>query len=247
VLAECPIRAKVLKVTLGKIWSPIKGVECKDLGGNRFLISFLQGSGKKRSLEDGPWMLGRILVVVANFDGAKRIDEVEFSMIPIWVRVAKMPLGLMRRAAREMIREMIGKVVEVDADKDGTAFGEAMRIKIRLDTRNPVMRGVTIDVGEGDDVKPLWCPLCYEFVLDFCYTCGIIGHTDQLCEKKVEKGEGQQYSRALRYIPEKNSLLEEAVADRVRKLFSLFVGRVVVVAVVEARGVEAVGVRRGVM
>jgi hypothetical protein len=46
----------------------------------------------------------------------------------------------------------------------------------------------------------------------------------------------------LRYIPEKNSLLEEAVADRVRKLFSLFIGRVVVVAVLEARGIEAVGV-----
>jgi hypothetical protein len=71
-------------------------------------------------------MLGRILVVVADFDGAKRIDEVEFSMIPIWVRVAKMPLGLMRRVAGEMIREMIGKVVEVDADEDGMAFGEAM-------------------------------------------------------------------------------------------------------------------------
>jgi hypothetical protein len=76
-------------------------------------------------------------------------------------------------------------------------------IKIRLDIRRPVMRGVTIDVGEGEEVKPLWCPLCYEFLPDFCYTCGLIGHTDRMCEKKLEKGQVQQYSRSLRFIPEK--------------------------------------------
>lgn len=167
------------------------------------LISFLQGSGKKRALEDGPWMVGRDLVVVADFDGAKGIDDVEFYQIPIWVRVAKLPLGLMSREAGDMIGEMIGEVVGVDAEEDGSAFGEVLRIKIRLDIRKPVMRGVTIDVGEGEEVKPLWCPLCYEFLPNFCYTCGIISNTDRCCEKKLEKGERQQYIRALRYIPEK--------------------------------------------
>ncbi|KAG0543433.1 hypothetical protein BDA96_02G190800 [Sorghum bicolor] len=51
VLTEHPIRAEVVEATLGKIWCPIKGVECNDLGGNRFLISFMQGSGKKRALD----------------------------------------------------------------------------------------------------------------------------------------------------------------------------------------------------
>lgn len=114
-------------------------------------------------------MVGRDLVVVADFDGVKMIDEVDFSLIPIWVRVAKMPLGLMTWAAGEMIGGMVGKVIEVEADEDGTAVGEFMRIKIRLDIRAPLMRGVMIDVGEGDDVKLLWCPLCYEFLPEFCY------------------------------------------------------------------------------
>lgn len=78
-------------------------MECKDLGDNRFLLTFLQGSGKRRALEDGPWMFGKDLVVVAEFDGSKTIDEVEFNLIPIWIRILKMPLGLMNKAAREMI------------------------------------------------------------------------------------------------------------------------------------------------
>jgi hypothetical protein len=71
VMADRPIRAEVLEATLGKIWCPIKGVECKDLGDNRFLITFLQGSEKWRALEDGPWIVGRDLVVLADFDGGE--------------------------------------------------------------------------------------------------------------------------------------------------------------------------------
>jgi hypothetical protein len=62
--------------------------------------------------------------------GAKMIDEVDFSLIPIWIRVAKMPLGLMMRAVGEMIGGMVGKVIEVEVDEDGTTVGEFMRIKI---------------------------------------------------------------------------------------------------------------------
>jgi hypothetical protein len=34
-------------------------------------------------LEDGPWMFGKDLVVMADFDGNKTIDEVVFAEIPI--------------------------------------------------------------------------------------------------------------------------------------------------------------------
>lgn len=54
VLAEKPVRAEALELSLGKIWCPLKGVECRDLGENRFLFIFLQGLGKRQGLEDGP-------------------------------------------------------------------------------------------------------------------------------------------------------------------------------------------------
>jgi hypothetical protein len=41
VLTEKPVRADALEMSLGKVWCPIKGVECKDLGENRFLFTFL--------------------------------------------------------------------------------------------------------------------------------------------------------------------------------------------------------------
>lgn len=152
-----------------------------------------------RVLEDGPWMFGKDLVAVADFDGEKTIDEVEFTFIPVWVRVMKMSLGLMNKAAGEMISD----VLEVDVDDDDMAVGKYMRVKVKLDIHKLFMRGVTMDVGGDPKEKMKWCPLVYKYLLDFCYTCGLIGHTNHLCEVQLQKGEAQQFSRALRFIPEK--------------------------------------------
>lgn len=64
VLSERPIRADHLEAALGKIWCPFRGVDCKELRENRFLITFFQESGKRHALDDGPWMFEKDLVVV---------------------------------------------------------------------------------------------------------------------------------------------------------------------------------------
>ena len=50
VLAERLVNADGLGQALGRIWCPIRGVGCKDLGKNQFLFTFFQHSGKRRAL-----------------------------------------------------------------------------------------------------------------------------------------------------------------------------------------------------
>ncbi|XP_039815069.1 uncharacterized protein LOC120677956 [Panicum virgatum] len=206
VLVEKLVNGEGLKHTLGRIWCPIKGIQCKDLGENHFLITFFQAAGKKRALEDGPWMFGKDLVMVIDYDETKTKEEMDFSFIPIWVRVLKLPLGMMKKATGEAIGEEIGTFMTMDLDEDDTAVGRYLRIKVRLDIRKPLMRGVMVYVGKED--KPLWCPVEYEYLPDFCYTCGIIGHTDKVCEVEVERGETQQFSKYLRCMPERKRVEE---------------------------------------
>ena len=109
----------------------------------------------------------------------------------------------MNMVAGEEIGNMIGDVLKVDAEDDGMAFGECLRIKIRMYISRPFMRGDTLDVGEEGEERKLWCPLTYEFLPDFCYTCGCIGHVDKQCEIRLEQGKKQQSCKSLRYIPER--------------------------------------------
>ena len=63
------------------------------------------------------------LVIMADFAGEKTMDEIEFSSIPIWVRIMKVLLGFMNKLAGEAIGAMISDVLEVDGEADDAAIG----------------------------------------------------------------------------------------------------------------------------
>src|SRR5438128_11399274 len=96
-LSEKPAYVDGMINSLGRVWCPLRGIQCKIMGENIFLFTFLQSSGKNKALNDGPWMVGNDLIVMEDFDPMKSIEEYEFKWIPIWIRVLKLPLGLMNR------------------------------------------------------------------------------------------------------------------------------------------------------
>jgi hypothetical protein len=119
----------------------------------------------RRALDDGPWMISKELLVVADFDGSKSLDEIDFSSIPSRIRVARLPVGLMTRSTTQVIGDEVGTFMEVDFESDDVAAGRFLRVKVRLDIHKPLQRSVTVDVG--DSCGGRWCPMSYEFLPDF--------------------------------------------------------------------------------
>jgi hypothetical protein len=191
VISEKAAKAEVLEQTLGKCWCPIKGARCKDLGGNIFLFTFGQDSGKRKAIEEGPWWAGKDLIVMEDFVPTKLVEEYEFRKVPIWVQISRLPLGMMDQITGEDVGAKIGEVEEVDTDADGNAIGKFLRVKVKLDITKPLMRGSMVQVD--DSGKTVWCPFAYEFLPDFCYVCGVIGHMDKECKLKLKKGETPQF------------------------------------------------------
>jgi hypothetical protein len=103
----------------------------------------------------------------------------------------------------EMIGEKVGVWLEADVGEDDLAAGEFLRIKVKIDITKPLMRGMMIQVGEG---RSKWCPFGYEYLPEFCYNCGVIGHDDKCCPIPRRKGEERQFGSWLRaYIPKKQN------------------------------------------
>jgi hypothetical protein len=46
-----------------------------------------------------------------------------------------------------------------------------------------------------------WCPIQYEFLPNFCYGCGLLGHVYKECDASVGKEEDQQYGDWMRASP----------------------------------------------
>ncbi|XP_073360407.1 uncharacterized protein [Aegilops tauschii subsp. strangulata] len=160
-LSERPAHAGVVEHTLGRIWRPIKGVDCKELEENTFLFMFRQASGWTRALEDGPWWFDKELLVMEEFDPDKTVEEYEFNIIPMWIRDFGLPLGSMNRDTGELIGKDFHDLVEVDVGHDGKAAGKFLRIKVKLDIKLPLMRGFVLEreeeKTEGTRMEELLC------------------------------------------------------------------------------------------
>jgi hypothetical protein len=53
-LSEKPPFLEGMIRALGGIWCPLRGIRCKEMGENIFLFTFLQESGKRKALNEGP-------------------------------------------------------------------------------------------------------------------------------------------------------------------------------------------------
>jgi hypothetical protein len=86
----------------------------------------------------------------------------------------------------------VGKIHGHGSKGDGTTIRSFLWIKTLLDVNKPLRRGVMLMMEEE---KSLWCPLMYEFLPEFCYTCGIKGHTDKVLTSSYQWGRSNLLAR----------------------------------------------------
>lgn len=87
----------------------------------------------------------------------------------------------MNRTVAHITGDEVGELMEVDFEEDDLAAGRFLRIKLKMDIRKPLRWGIMVGVGDGEAER--WCPIKYEFLPNFCYVCGLIGHTDRAFSK----------------------------------------------------------------
>jgi hypothetical protein len=69
-----------------------------------------------------------------------------------------------------------------------------------------------MEVDEKGSV--VWCPLTYEFLPDFCFTCGVFGHGMRSCSIKLTGGDKPQYGNWLKADVGRKRLGEERNSKR---------------------------------
>ena len=122
-ISDRPGYAEGMAIALGRVWCPMKRLEVKEMGENRFLFMFHQEAEKRKALENGPWTFGKEHLVMEDFDPRKTLDEYVFETVPIWVRIFNVPLGMMCKEMGEDLADEIGELVEVDSGEDGSSSG----------------------------------------------------------------------------------------------------------------------------
>ncbi|MBA0600360.1 hypothetical protein Gorai_006548, partial [Gossypium raimondii] len=133
------------------------------------------------------WFTKEEVEFVALKEGkGKGMDSYEFRLVPFWVRIYNIPIKLMDRQTALDVGNAIGVLVAIDGNDRFGGWIEFIRIKVKIDIEKPLRRVVRFVDKDGSETIGL---IKYERLPDFCFSCGIIGHTLKTCTTKVDEEE----------------------------------------------------------
>ena len=187
VLSSSILHIQTIMSALRPAWGNPKGLEAKSVGNNVFIAEFGSKQDLNRVLDGSPWNVGNKAVLVQPFDPNLRPSEVVFDKLAIWIRIYDLPFGLMNKQWGFELGNKVGPVLKVDVDEQGRAWGPFLRVKVQFDISKPLLRCITIfskkrQVPEVYNVR-------YEKLPNYCYSCGIIGHSSVECPTPAERDE----------------------------------------------------------
>ncbi|GLU08008.1 hypothetical protein SLE2022_249390 [Rubroshorea leprosula] len=182
VLTRKRYNMEALESTLAGVWRPVKGMHMKSLGNNLFALYFFHPVDMKRIMAAGPWRFADHVMVLKEVQEGKPVAKEDLVEVPFWIQIYGLPPGRMTKATGERIGAELGRLLEVDAG-DGRVWGmEFIRVRVCINSRKPLRRGMKLSLKDG----PLWISFKYERLPHFCYWCGMLDHVEQDCELGLE-------------------------------------------------------------
>ncbi|KAL4325526.1 hypothetical protein GQ457_11G002860 [Hibiscus cannabinus] len=170
------------------VWKDTPLEEVMVLGPNLFLFKFKKEESKESVIQRCPWSFNGELLALKVFDGLLSPQEYDFGPLPMWMRVYKVPLGMMNQRMGESIGNRLGNHIAVDMREGEGRMGEYLRVRVEIDSCKALKRCVVL--GKQQDGSSRICMVKYERLPKFCHYCGIIGHGWELCLTRPEGMEG---------------------------------------------------------
>lgn len=190
VLSPVPVHVSTVRSAMKAAWSNPIGLKIRaigDKGDNLFVAEFGSARDMNRVLTGSPWMVGRYSVLLQEYDEKLTPTEINFDRVELWVRILNLPLGWMNRARGSRALDLIGRVIQMDVDKDGKASGAFLRGRVSIQIDKPVRRGILLRINKSED--PRWFQVQYERLPYICFHCGLMGHSDIECLTPAARGE----------------------------------------------------------
>ncbi|CAD6250169.1 unnamed protein product [Miscanthus lutarioriparius] len=161
VLSQGVLHIQTITSALKPAWGNPKGLRMRTAGDNMFIADFGSKQDKNRVLDGSPWNIGKRAVLVQEFDASMRPSDIHFDHVDL------------------------GPVEKLEVDDQDRACGAYLRAKVQINITKPLMRGVSI-FSTKRQVKE-WYEVRYEKLPNYCYSCGIIGHSSVECLIPAER------------------------------------------------------------
>lgn len=141
-----------------KLWSPTKGMICRDMGVSLISFQFHSKRDLDRVIAMEPWHNNKHILVLSPILGDTQPSHMKFNKTPFWIRMYDVPMAGRTELCVQQIGARFGEVVDIDRSTlDG--FAKSIHIRVVLDLSKPIKRGTKIRFGTA---QPCWIPVTYE-------------------------------------------------------------------------------------
>ncbi|TXG67284.1 hypothetical protein EZV62_008559 [Acer yangbiense] len=183
VLSSKNINREAFRAVIPRIWQTALDIEV--VQDNIFLFYFCNQGDRYRIMARGPWSFDNCLMVLEKPSGVGNIAKLGFSRVIFWIQIPNASLLCMTKEMGEFLGQLIGELVDIDVGVTGECFGKYIHLKVAIDISKPLKKFLRIELVEGEESILL---LRYERLPEYCFRCGIIGHSYQECHNKEKEG-----------------------------------------------------------
>ncbi|XP_010682916.1 uncharacterized protein LOC104897677 [Beta vulgaris subsp. vulgaris] len=204
-LTERSFNVEAFKRTITSVWAPSQGLVIRVLSPNFFAFQFFHWRDMAKVIDGRPWCFDNMLILLKEADGEEQPDQVKIIHSPFWVRIKNLPFNY---RSDEIVKALIGNMGEIlEIEEDVLGIGRYRRVRVMMDVTKPLRRFRKLKDKRGQE---LHVDFAYERLPFFCFTCGIMGHSERNCHivPEEEKQEKLGWSAELKATPRKGRLKE---------------------------------------
>ncbi|GER31074.1 RNA-directed DNA polymerase-like protein [Striga asiatica] len=171
-----------IKRTMGFIWKLQTSMEVKEVSSNFFQFIFNSLEDKKKVAAGHNWLYENQYIVLKEWFPGLNSKHKCFEEINIWVQVSNVPLNWMSIDVGLKIGQIFNAVKNVVICKAGGEVGSFIKLLVAMNLNEPIPRCTSVKLGD----QKVLVAFRYERLANLCYYCGMIGHLDRGCEKKIK-------------------------------------------------------------
>ncbi|KAK4415858.1 hypothetical protein Salat_2693200 [Sesamum alatum] len=171
--------------SIKSIVQPVRGMEFKQLLGERLLMRFFHTLDRQQTLEGCLWIFEKNILIMNTVGADENSMNVNLNWCDFYVHIHELPLNWMNLGIAIHIGNKLGVFRDMEMDDTGHAWRISLHIMAEINVNKPLKRAFKIRTSIGD--KPL-VHFTYERLPNFCNLCGRLGHIATYCEERFSDG-----------------------------------------------------------
>lgn len=184
-ITDKPIHINSIQTGLSNIWGNPAGLQIQEIEGKIIQFFIDNKLDHDRILLGNPWIFRNSWLVIKPWDRETNIRNLDFDHVPVWIQLWGLPNHCKTKQMGESLGALLGRVEAVEF-YEYPGKNRILKIKVAINIHNPIQTG--IHVGNPTD-GTTWIDFRYEKLPQICYSCGLVGHADNLCQNlPLEQG-----------------------------------------------------------